>query len=370
MNTSEENQLDVEINRNTSTPLIDSILLDINREKSNVSNPLLSNGIIDPIDGIDSQSLELDKCLIESSLSDNVLLQNVQFDTNFFERVPMDLASSSNHSIDLSRLDDVEDEQILSRNNELTLTSATVDPLDDSFDHSVLEALEEFPLFKDGSQSIRSMHTDQFGSQSEINDTFLSGSSSDPMVSSTTAYPPFDSGQFLVKSDECDLLDNSTEVVGSNVLAIISEKPNNTVCQNVRNQIQSLGYHSQHHQHLQQQHELQPQSGTRLIIIEDHKSRLSNHRNESNNRNSSNNKFNENHSIILQNDLHQQQQQQQQLLTKTIQSGSLKTIPANTNFQSKESDIELNRIGNNFDQTSLTKTILLEDFKFKGKRFD
>ncbi|KPM02518.1 hypothetical protein QR98_0009330 [Sarcoptes scabiei] len=155
------------------------------------------------------------------------------------------------------------------------------------------------------------------------------------------------------------------KVVGSNVLAIISEKPNNTVCQNVRNQIQSLGYHSQHHQHLQQQHELQPQSGTRLIIIEDHKSRLSNHRNESNNRNSSNNKFNENHSIILQNDLHQQQQQQQQLLTKTIQSGSLKTIPANTNFQSKENDIELNRIGNNFDQTSLTKTILLEDFKFK-----
>lgn len=193
---------------NHNLELIESLLLDGSTDTmvadDNAGTAITSN----VLESLQTQE-DLEKVLIESSINDTILLQNVSFDPNFFDRVNLELGitqstdHNTNDSMDVVSHNTVNDDIDLPNND-------NVGPLPQTncsfVDDHCLDSLE-LQLLKESPSNVLH-HLDHHSSPTTRDPTaFLTSSSSDPLVSSTTAnYPAFD----------CDLTSTSTTTTPTN----------------------------------------------------------------------------------------------------------------------------------------------------------
>nr|XP_046920313.1 bypass of stop codon protein 1-like [Dermatophagoides farinae] len=229
----------------TSTPIAAEIVTNQSSINSGQTDPLI---ITDNVDL--EKALILESSSSSSPLNDTILLQNVSFDPNFFDRINLDTLSQH------CQMTTTTTTATVGGGGGLLPVTTIVD--DDDDDDDYLDNLE-LQLLKDNSNTSPSSITNHTicmvggvggsggvvvvdgGGGSSSGQTFLNSSSSDPLVSSTTAafdVPPLQPTQhhqtyqlineklFLTTAGGLPIstlsLANIGKMVGSNVLAIIS----------------------------------------------------------------------------------------------------------------------------------------------------
>lgn len=187
--------------------LIESLLLDGSTDTmvtdDDTGTAINNDNTSTVLESLQSQE-DLEKALIESSINDTILLQNVSFDPNFFDRVNLELGinQSTDHTSDSM--------DVISHNDDIDLpNNDNVGPSPQTncsfVDEHCLDSLE-LQLLKESPSNVLH-HLDHHSPTTRDPTTFLTSSSSDPLVSSTTAnYPAFD----------CDLTSTSTTTTPTN----------------------------------------------------------------------------------------------------------------------------------------------------------